>query len=159
MQVQPMKTRTAQVEDAENIARLVNIAFRPERFFIDGDRTNPEKVRALLQKGKFLLTEEAGALTGCVYVELREDRGYFGLLAVQPKRQRSGLGSGLIAAAEEYCRAAGCRFMDLTIVNLRIELPAFYHRLGYVESGILPFPSDQSPNQPCHLVKMTKPLA
>ena len=154
-----MKTRTAQVEDAENIARLVNIAFRPERFFIDGDRTNPEKVRALMQKGKFLLAEEAGALTGCVYVELREDRGYFGLLAVQPKRRRAGLGSALIAAAEDYCRAAGCRFMDLTIVNLCIELPAFYHRHGYFESGTLPFPSDQAPNQPCHLVKMSKPLA
>ena len=154
-----MKTRTAQVEDAKNIARLVNIAFRPERFFIDGDRTNPEKVRALMQKGKFLLAEEGGALSGCVYVELGEDRGYFGLLAVQPKRQRAGLGSALIAAAEEYCRAAGCRFMDLTIVNLRIELPAFYHRHGYFESGTLPFPSDQAPNQPCHLVKMSKPLA
>jgi GNAT superfamily N-acetyltransferase len=154
-----MKTRMAQVDDAENIAHLVNLAFRPERFFIDGDRTNPEKVRALMQKGKFLLTEEAGRLTGCVYVELREERGYFGLLAVQPKLQRAGLGSALIAAAEEYCRAAGCRFMDLTIVNLRIELPAFYHRLGYIESGTLPFLPDQQPNQPCHLVKMSKPLA
>ena len=155
-----MKTRTAQIEDAENIASLVNIAFRPERFFIAADRTNPEKVRALMQKGKFLVAEEAGALTGCVYVELREEQhGYFGLLAVQPKLQRAGLGSALIAAAEEYCRAAGCRFMDLTIVNLRIELPAFYHRHGYFESGTLPFPPDQSPNQPCHLVKMSKPLA
>jgi GNAT superfamily N-acetyltransferase len=154
-----MNTRTAQLEDAENIARLVNLAFRPERFFVNGDRTNPEKVRALLQKGKFLLAEEDGALTGCVYVELREDRGYFGLLAVQPKKQRAGLGSALIAAAEEYCRVAGCRFMDLTIVNLRIELPAFYHRHGYVESGTLPFPAEQAPNQPCHLVKMSKPLA
>ena len=154
-----MNTRTAQVEDAESIARLVNVAFRPERFFIDADRTNPEKVRALLQKGKFLLAEEAGALAGCVYVELRGERGYFGLLAVDPAVQRSGLGSRLVIAAEEYCRAAGCAFMDLTIVNLRTELPPFYNRLGYVESGTLPFPSDQHPNQPCHLVRMSKPLA
>jgi GNAT superfamily N-acetyltransferase len=155
-----MKTRTAQLEDAENIARLVNTAFRAERFFIDGDRTNPEKVGALLQKGKFLLVEEAGALTGCVYVELRGQRGYFGLLAVDPALQRSGLGSRLVAAAEEWCRAGGCRTMDLTIVNLRKELPGFYHRLGYVESGTLPFPAEQHPpNQPCHLVVMSKPLA
>jgi GNAT superfamily N-acetyltransferase len=154
-----MNTRTAQLEDAENIARLVNAAFRPERFFIDADRTNPGKVRALMQKGKFLLTEDAGALVGCVYVELREERGYFGLLAVDPASQRSGLGSRLVAAAEEYCRAAGCGFMDLTIVNLRIDLPPFYRRLGYVESGTLPFPPDQHPNQPCHLVRMSKALA
>jgi N-acetylglutamate synthase-like GNAT family acetyltransferase len=86
-----METRTAQLDDAENIARLVNAAFRPERFFVAADRTNPEKVRALMQKGKFLLTEEAGVLTGCVYVELRGERGYFGLLAIDPALQRSGL--------------------------------------------------------------------
>ena len=153
-----MKTRVAEPDDAEDIARLVNAAFRPERFFIDADRTNPEKVRALLQKGKFLLVEQVGILAGCVYVELRGERGYFGLLAVDPGLQRSGLGSRLVAAAEEFCHAAGCQFMDLTIVNLRTELPGFYNRLGYTESGILPFPSDQQANQPCHLVKMSKPL-
>jgi N-acetylglutamate synthase-like GNAT family acetyltransferase len=154
-----MKTRVAQIEDAEGIARLVNAAFRPERFFIDADRTNPDKVRALLDKGKFLLAEDKGALSGCVYVELCGERGYFGLLAVDPALQRSGLGSRLVAAAEDDCRSAGCRVMDLTIVNLRKELPAFYNRLGYSESGTLPFPSDQHPNQPCHLVRMSKPLA
>ena len=153
-----MNSRMAQLQDVENIARLVNAAFRPERFFIDHDRTNPEKVRELLQRGKFLLAEEAGALAGCVYMEVRGERGYFGLLAVDPALQRSGLGSRLVAAAEEYCRAAGCQFMDLTIVNLRTELPGFYHRLGYVESGTLPFPSEQEANQPCHLVRMSKPL-
>ena len=153
-----MQTRMAEIKDAENIARLVNDAFRPERFFVDGDRTDLDKVRALLPKGKFLLVEEAGALTGCVYVEVRGERGYFGLLAVDPAVQRSGLGSRMVAAAEEHCRAAGCHFMDLTIVNLRAELPAFYRRLGYVESGTLPFPQDQHANQPCHLVKMSKPL-
>lgn len=154
-----MKTRTAQFEDAEGIARLVNAAFRPERFFIDADRTNPDKVRALLEKGKFLLAEEAGTLTGCVYLERNGERGYFGLLAVDPAAQRSGLGSRLVTAAEDDCRSVGCRYMDLTIVNLRTELPGFYTRLGYTESGTLPFPSDQHPNQPCHLVRMSKTLA
>jgi predicted N-acetyltransferase YhbS len=154
-----LNLRTAQPEDAERIAQLVNAAFRPERFFITADRTNPEKVAALLEKGKFFLAEQDEKLTGCVYVELRGERGYFGLLAVDPAAQRAGLGSRLIGAAEEYCRAAGCQFMDLTIVNLRRELPAYYRRFGYVESGTLPFPADQQPNQPCHLVKMSKPLA
>lgn len=152
-------TRTAESTDAENIARLVNAAFRPERFFIDADRTDPDKVRALLEKGKFLLAEEAGVLIGCVYVELRGERGYFGLLAVDPARQRAGIGSRLIEAAEQYCRATGSNFMDLTTVNLRKELPGYYRRRGYVESGTLPFPADQHPPKiPCHLVKMSKPL-
>lgn len=148
----------AEAADIEAIAALVNAAFRPERFFIDADRTNPEKVRALLAKGKFILVYENDVLAGCVYAELRGERGYFGLLAVDPGRQRSGLGSQLIAAAEEYCRKAGCRFMDLTFVNLRLQLPGYYRRFGYAENGVLPFPADQIPNQPVHLVQMSKAL-
>jgi len=33
--------RTAEPADAPAIARLVNAAFRSERFFIDADRTDP----------------------------------------------------------------------------------------------------------------------
>jgi GNAT superfamily N-acetyltransferase len=150
--------QTAEPADAPAIARLVNIAFRTERFFSDADRTDPEKIADLLQKGKFFLLYEDEALAGCVYVELRAERGYFGLLAVDQQRQRSGIGTRLIAAAEQYCRSAGCHFMDLTFVNVRHALPAYYHRFGYVENGTLPFPADQVTKMPVHLVRMSKPL-
>jgi GNAT superfamily N-acetyltransferase len=150
--------RKAIPPDAEAIARLVNAAFGPERFFIDQDRTNAEKVRALLKQGEFLLTEEACGLVGCVYVELRKERGYFGLLAVHPDRQGTGIGSALIRAAEEHCQSAGCRLMDLTIVNLRKELPDFYRLQGYNESGTEPFPEAERAKMSCHLIRMTKPL-
>jgi len=150
--------RTAEPADAPAIARLVNAAFRSERFFIDVDRTDPEKVRALLQKGKSLMLFEDGVLAGCVYTELRGERGYFGLLAVDPQRQLSGIGTRLIVAAEQRCRSAGCRFMDLTFVNVRQELPAYYRQLGYIENGTLPFPADQVTKIPVHLVRMSKAL-
>jgi GNAT superfamily N-acetyltransferase len=150
--------RTAQLADAPAIARLVNDAFRSERFFIDADRTDPDKVAGLLQKGSFLMLFEDGVLAGCVYTEIRGERGYFGLLAIHPQRQRSGLGTRLIAAAEQHCRSVGCRFMDLTFVNVRQELPGYYQRFGYVESGVLPFPTDQVAKIPVHLVQMSKPL-
>jgi ribosomal protein S18 acetylase RimI-like enzyme len=150
--------RIAEPADAPAVARLVNTAFRPERFFIDTDRTDVEKVGALLQKGKFLMLFEEDALAGCVYVEIRGDRGYFGLLAVNPQRQHSGIGSRLIVTAEEHCRSAGCRFMDLTFVNVRNELPRYYRRFGYVENGTLPFPADQEAKIPVHLVQMSKAL-
>lgn len=150
--------RAAEPADASAIARLVNAAFRPERFFTDADRTDPDKVGALLRKGKFLLLVEDGMLAGCVYVELHGERGYFGLLAVDPQRQRSGIGARLIAAAEQHCRSGGCRFMDLTFVNVRQELPAYYQQFGYVETGTLPFPADQVTTIPVHLVQMSKPL-
>jgi hypothetical protein len=64
----------------------------------------------------------------------------------------------MVEEAESYARAAGCEFMDLRIVNLRTELPPFYRRLGYVETGTEPFVADAKPSQPCHFIKMSKPL-
>jgi N-acetylglutamate synthase-like GNAT family acetyltransferase len=151
--------RRAKRADAEAIAELVNVAFRTERFIIDKERTCPAKVSALLQQGEFLLIEEGGVLAGCIYVELRGERGYFGLLAVDPLKQGSGIGSALIKAAERHCRAAGCRLMDLTIVNLREELPGFYRSRGYVETGTEPFPEAARAKIPCHLIRLTKRLA
>lgn len=153
-----LQLRTAEPSDAPAIAHLVNAAFRPERFFAIGDRTDPEEVSALLQKGKFFLLFEDEGLAGCVYSELRGERGYFGLLAVDPQRQRSGIGARLIAVAEQDCRAAGCRFMDLTFVNLRQKLPAYYQRFGYAENGTEPFPPGEVTKVPVHLIRMSKPL-
>ena len=49
--------------------------------------------------------------------------------------------------------------MDLQIVNLRTELPPFYRRLGYAESGEMPFAAEAKPKLPCHFIRMSKPLA
>ena len=136
----------------------MNHAFRNERFFIDEDRTDPGEVRELLQQGTFLLAKEGAELIGCIYTEVRGDRGYFGLLAVDPTKQGSGLGSRLMDTAEQYCREAGCQFMDLTVVNLRKELPDFYRRRGYTENGTEPFPAAAQAKMPCHLVRMSKPI-
>jgi N-acetylglutamate synthase-like GNAT family acetyltransferase len=148
----------AEPKDAGDIAALINTAFRVERFFIEGDRTNSGEVRALLQTGKFLVLEEEGKMIACVYAEPRGERGYLGLLAVDPMWGRRGFGARLVAAAEDHCRAAGCRVMELRIVNLREELPDFYRRLGYVEDGVEPFPTHAQPKLPCHFVKMSKSL-
>lgn len=153
-----LKTRFATEADAEAISALVNAAFKVERFFIDGDRISPEKVREMTRRGKFMFAEDGGAMIACVYVELREQRGYFGLLGVDPSRQGQGLGRKMVKEAEDYARAAGCEFMDLRIVDLRTELPPFYRRLGYVETGTEPFAADAKPSQPCHFIRMSKPL-
>jgi N-acetylglutamate synthase-like GNAT family acetyltransferase len=150
--------RIAEIADAEEITRLINAAFLVERFFIDGDRINLEQVLGRFTSGEFLVAQEDGAMAGCVYIEPRGERSYLGLLSIDPSRQGSGLGSRLVAAAEERSRELGSRFMDLQIVNLREELPAFYRRLGYVEQGVAPFPPDVITKAPCHFVTMSKPL-
>ena len=86
--------RTAKESDADAVARLINTAFLVEQFFIERDRTNPATVRNLMVKGKFLLaeSEETPNLLGCVYFEVRGERGYFGMLSIDPAHQRTGVG-------------------------------------------------------------------
>ena len=153
-----LRLRTAEPADVEAITRLINLAFQVERFFIDHDRIDVEAVRNLYAKGRFLLAGDGDGLAGCVYVEPRGERAYLGLLSVDPSRQRTGIGSRLMQAAEDYCREAGCRFVDLKIVNLRAELPAYYQRLGYQQTGTSPFPAEARPKLPCHFLDMTKTL-
>ena len=151
--------RRAVSSDADALTDLINRAFkRVESFLIDGDRIDLQTVQGLLGKGTFLLAEEGGTLAGCVYVEPRGERAYLGLLSVDPHRQKAGLGSSLMNAAEDFCVHAGCRFIDLQIVNVRRELPGFYHHRGYFETGTAPFVPGLNPKVPCHFVKMSKPL-
>jgi GNAT superfamily N-acetyltransferase len=154
-----LNIRFAQDADIGALATLINAAFRVEQPFIEGDRTNPDGVRTYMQKGKFLLAEDGAGLAGCVYVELRDDRGYLGLLGVDPPRQGTGLGRKLMDAAENYFRDSGCRAVDLRIVSARTPLPAFYRHLGYLETGTAPFSPDVPLKTPCHYILMSKSLS
>jgi GNAT superfamily N-acetyltransferase len=151
--------RTAIESDADAIARLVNSAFLVEQFFIQRDRTNPATVRGLMQKGKFLLAEDAPTLLGCVYFELRGVRGYFGMLSVDPSRQRMGVGRQLVGTAEKYFRDAGCKFSDLMIVNVRTELHTLYRQWGYVDTGTAIYDDPTPTKIPVHFITMSKPLS
>ena len=154
-----LQLRVAGPKDAEAITALINIAFRKsEGFLIDRDRIDLETTRSLMDRGEFLLGHDGEALVACVYLEPRGAGAYLGLLSIDPARQRAGLGSWMMKAAEDHCRAAGFRFMELRIVSARQELPPFYHRCGYVETGTEPFTAGLTPKVPCHFVKMSKPL-
>ena len=153
------RIRIATPADAAKITAIINSAFRiAEGFFIDGNRITQAEVENLLAKGAFLLAEADDKLNGCVYVEPRSERSYLGLLSVDPGLQQGGLGSLLMNEAESYCRERGSRFMDILIVSLREELPAFYRKRGYVENGTTPFPADVQTKLPCHFINMSKPL-
>jgi len=151
--------RVANPRDAEAVSGVINAAFRKaEGFLVDRDRIDLKTVQDLFRTGTFLVAEENEVVVGCVHVEMRGERSYLGLLSVNPAGQKSGVGSKLMTAAEDYCAKAGSRFMDLRIVSVRQELPEFYHRRGYVETGTAPFTPGLEPKVPCHFVNMAKPL-
>src|SRR5215472_9058458 len=150
--------RFAQSVDVEPLARLINAAFIVERPFIEGDRIDPRGVRAYLERGKFLVAEDSHGFAGCIYVELRGERGYLGLLGVAPERQGTGLGRKLMVAAENYFRAAGCQAIDLRIISPRMPLPAFYEHMGYRQAGTAAFAADVPVKVPGHYILMSKQL-
>jgi ribosomal protein S18 acetylase RimI-like enzyme len=157
--ISSLRGRFAGPVDVDALVRLINDAFVVERPIFDGDRTNPEAVRAFLAKGKFLVMEDSAGLAGCVYVELHGDRGYIGLLSVDPQRQGSGFGRKLMEAAEEYLRGAGCSVAELRVVSARTPLPGFYRHLGYTETHREEIPPDAQSKVPCQFICMSKGLA
>jgi GNAT superfamily N-acetyltransferase len=154
----PVRFRMAECADADVLARLINAAFVVEQPYIEGERIDAEGVRAYMKKGNFLLAEDSAGLAGCVYVEVRGNRGYLGLLGVDPPRQGTGLGRKLMDAAENYFREAGCRAVDLRIISPRTLLLAFYAHLGYAQTGTAPFAQDVPIKVPCHYILMSKSL-
>ena len=155
--------RVAGATDIPALVRVINKAYAVEKMFVDGERTSADHIGERLRRpgAVFLVVDDGaarGELAGAVYVELRGTRGYFGMLAVDPHRQGSGLGRLLVTAAEEHCRGAGCQFLDIDVVNVRSELPAFYARFGYAPYDTGEFHSEAPLKRPVHVVKLTKPL-
>jgi GNAT superfamily N-acetyltransferase len=150
--------RLAVSADVPELVRVINAAFVVEQFVFEGDRINTPETQARMESGQFLAAEDSEGFAGCVYLEVRQDRGYLGLLAVDPSRQGAGWGRKLVAAAEDYFRAAGCRAVDLRIISPRTPLPPFYRRLGYVEIGTAPFSNSLKTKVPGHYIIMSKRL-
>ena len=66
---------------------------------------------------------------------------YLGLLTVQPDLQKRKLGRSLLANAEDFARQRGARRIQMSVVNVRDILIAWYERRGYTLTGEMrPFP-------------------
>jgi len=147
------KFRAATAGDVAAIVALVESAYRgdvsrkgwtTEADFLDGQRTDPAGVAALVGKpgNRILLAERDGRLLACCHLEKQGDACYFGMFAVEPTLQAGGVGKQMMAEAERI--AAGewkCAQMEMTVITIRAELIAWYERRGYQRSGVLkPFP-------------------
>jgi GNAT superfamily N-acetyltransferase len=157
---EPVPVRLATAADRAEMVPLINAAFAIETF-LAGTRTDMERLTEMMHKGKFLLAHNAsGELIASVYVESGNRRGYLGMLAVRPELQGRGLGRAMVEAAEEYCRAFNCMEMKLTVLSLRPELPPFYRKLGYSETGTEDFRPSRplQPGVDCHCIVMSKSL-
>ena len=152
--------RLATPSDRQRLIPVINAAFAIETF-LEGTRTDDERLAAMMQKGEILLAENSsGQILACIYSETHGTRGYLGMLAVDPAHQRYGLGKQMLAASEDHFRAKGCEAIDITVLSLRPELLPIYKRLGFIETGTEEFlmSRDFKDGQECHCITMSKPL-
>jgi ribosomal protein S18 acetylase RimI-like enzyme len=156
-----LRIRLATIADIPRLVPSINAAFIVETF-LEGTRTDIDRLSAYMLKGEFLLAEDAsGQLIGSIYTELRGERGYLGMLAVAPAHQRAGHGRALMLAGEDYLRGKGCNAVDICVIAWRTELPPIYRRFGYVETAIQDFQPSQKlkpGTPPCQSIIMSKPL-
>jgi predicted N-acetyltransferase YhbS len=158
--VTPLCFRVADAADGPRLIPLINAAFSIETF-MEGTRTDEERLAAMMEKGSILVAEDGSSqLLACVYTEVRGARGYLGQLAVEPAHQGLGLARRIVAAAEEHLRRQGCEAVDIMVLSLRPELPPIYRRFGYVETGTEEFHPSQAlkSGAACHGIVMSKGL-
>lgn len=153
--------RLATAEDRPRLIAMINAAFSIETF-LEGTRTDEQRLAATMEKGSILIAEDpAGQLLACVEFEVHGARGYMGQLAVDPAHQGTGISRPLVKAAEDQLRAAGCKAVDITVLNMRPELLPIYRRFGFVETGVVEgFAPTRTlaPGVQVHGIKMSKQL-
>ena len=148
----------ARASDVPQIVSLINRAFNVERFFKDADRTNAETSAATDERRQVPAADGCRRHGCCIFVKQTGDRAYLGTLAVDPGRQKSGIGARMMQEAEAYAREQGCSTIDIRIVNLRTELPPIYRKFGFVETGTEVLSDTTKFTQPVHFLKMSKEL-
>ena len=163
--------RLATLADVPALRLLVERAYRGdsarrgwthEADLLDDERTDEEELAATLADpaARILVSEDHDRFTGTVTITRKSDtHAYLGMLCVDPALQAAGLGRRLIAAAEaQAVRDFGASVMEMTVIDQRPELIAWYERRGYARTGeTRPFPM---PGEfPFAMVVLERPLA
>ena len=133
-----------------------------EADLLSGERIDDATLRAMFADPHhlFLVAERGGAMVGSVSLTARGDGlVYLGLLCVDPAVQAGGIGKAIIAAAERAAREAlDADRIEMTVIDSRTELIAYYERRGFVRTGERrPFPVELDP--PLGMVVLEKAIA
>ena len=154
--IPPPVIRPAVSTDVAALVALINGAYRGESsrrgwttedHLLGGQRTDALEVAELLgAAGNALLVLRGNdGIEGCVLLQAKGAATcYLGMLTVRPDLQSRGLGRQLLTAAEHHARTQlGASRIEMTVIDVRRELIAWYERRGYRNSGeIRAFPYD-----------------
>lgn len=165
------EVRPATLADLSALHTIIERAYRGdsarqgwthEADLLSGARTDLGALEAIVtDPAQVLLALFEGSVPrGCVNVADRGDGiAYLGLLCVEPARQGEHLGRKLMAAAESHASGAlRCDTIEMTVIEQRTELIAYYERRGWRRNGEQrPFPVPLDP--PYVMEVLVKPLA
>jgi GNAT superfamily N-acetyltransferase len=102
-------------------------------------RTTTAELADLIRAGEIALATRGGQISGSVRVrDVAEDTSEFGMQVADPAQRGTGIGSALVAFAEQRSRRRGLRAMRLELLVPRGRrlpskdfLDAWYRRIGY----------------------------
>jgi predicted N-acetyltransferase YhbS len=102
------------------------------------------------EKGHFYVYVVGENVVGCIQIEEdiqdeNQDACILGLLAVDPKSQSQGIGGKLIRFALKTARDIGYKIAIIWVIEERLDIIAWYSRLGFVWNGArIPFVHDDT---------------
>ena len=137
----------ATLADVPELTALINSSYRGESSkkgwtteanLIGGQRIDNESLSEQMEDPNAVVlknTDDHGKITGCVYLQKRDDKLYLGMLTVSPLLQANGLGRQLLHAAEDYAHSINYHTITMTVITTRTELVNWYERRGYQKTG------------------------
>lgn len=170
-----MPISRANIKDVPELVELVNSAYRGEAskkgWTTEADllkgalRTDIPSLFALMKNPDAVILKYSdinNSIIGSVYLEKQERGLYLGMLSVSPLLQAAGIGKQIMSAAEVLARDNKCPCIFMSVISVRLELIAWYERLGYNITGeTKPLPSDNRfgvPTQPLEFIIMEKKI-
>ncbi len=153
----PIRFGFAGLDDVADVAALIELAYRGpeaakgwtnEAALLTGPRSSPAEIAQLIgdPNSRFVTARRNDSLIGCALVQKHGDGAYFGMFAIDPGEQGTGLGKAVMAQCETAARELwGARHLQLTVISLRDKLIAWYERRGFRQTGERePFPFDSA---------------
>ena len=135
-----VRLRAPEPRDASALAELLALLGHPAepadvtRRLTELERLDPEGLRLVADLDGVAIGFVSAHLTPMIH----RDRpvGRVTTLVVDERRQRGGVGTLLLSAAEEWLAARAAVRLELTSGDGRVEAHAFYERRGWHKEGV-----------------------
>lgn len=126
--------KLAEMEDLETVLNLSEQFLKTTYY---KDLYNPEKVRYVLETliespaGVVIMMDDYGMLAGAAspfmfgLFDVASELGWW----INPDKRKSGAGSVLLNAFEEWARRMNCKM--ITMISLDDEVSKYYEKMGY----------------------------